>query len=65
MKKIMNKVADLYNGRFGKYWLKEKYARRWRWFWNAVLIGLFLWGFFLFLQWWSGVVDFLNYVIWG
>ena len=52
-------------GRFGRKVLGKKYRVWWQRFWIAVFVFLFLWGMVLFLEWWDGVVRFLNYVIWG
>lgn len=65
MKRIIWTVFEFFWGRFGRKVLKKKYRVWWQRFWIAVFVFLILWGMKLFLDWWDGVVRFLNYVIWG
>lgn len=63
---IMKKILYAIDGRFGRRVLKEQYRGYWRLMTYGTLTILFI-SFVMFpiLEWWSGVVDFLNYVIWG
>lgn len=65
MKRIIWTVFEFFWGRFGRYKLVKKYRVWWQRFWIAVFVFLFLWGMKIFLEWWDGVVQFMNYVIWG
>ena len=65
MNKIVWGVTDFFYGRFNGRTLKKKCRVWWQRFWIAVFVLLILWGMFLLLEWWSGVVRTLNYVIWG
>lgn len=69
---LENVLAALYhlyrflNGRFGKRVLRQPYKR----IWQVVMWSLFIYLFttkimFPIVEWWTGVVHFLNYVIWG
>lgn len=69
---VENVLAALYhgyrflNGRFGKRVLRQPYRRVWR----VVMWSLFIYLFstkvvFPILDWWQGIVDYMNYVIWG
>lgn len=54
------------DGRFGNKVLKPKYRKWWRLFTYGTLAILFIrFVMFPILDWWSGVVSFLNYVICG
>jgi hypothetical protein len=65
MKTIM-KVLYAIDGRFGKKVLKPKYRKIWQCITYGTLSWLFIrYVMFPFFDWWDGVVDFLNYVIWG
>lgn len=65
MERIIWTVFEFFWGRFGRKKLVKKYRVWWWRFWIAVFVFLILWGMVLFLEWWDGVVRFLNYVIWG
>lgn len=65
MERIIWTVFEFFWGRFGRKKLVKKYRVWWQQFWIAVFVFLILWGMVLFLEWWDGVVRFLNYVIWG
>lgn len=61
-------VAILYaiDGRFGKWVLKPEYRTWWRVATYGTLIALFFMYIFIpFMNWWQGVVDYINYVRWG
>lgn len=54
------------DGRFGNRVLKQQYRRWWRIMTYGTLIFLFFkFIMFPFMEWWSGVVALLNYIIWG
>ena len=65
MERIIWTVFEFFWGRFGRKKLVKKYRVWWQRFWIDVFVFLILWGMVLFLEWWDGVVRFLNYVIWG
>lgn len=65
MERIIWTVFEFFWGRFGRKKLAKKYRVWWQRFWIAVFVFLFLWGMKIFFEWWDGVVQFLNYVIWG
>ena len=65
MERIIWTVFEFFWGRFGRKKLVKKYRVWWQRFWIAVFVFIFLWGMQIFLEWWDGVVQFLNYVIWG
>lgn len=65
MERIIWTVFEFFWGRFGRKKLVKKYRVWWQRFWIVVFVFLFLWGMKIFLEWWDGVVRFLNYVIWG
>lgn len=57
----MDKVINIFNGKFSKRSIKTKYL----WVWRAYLIILacsFVW---LFIDFMSYLTRFLNYVVWG
>lgn len=69
---IENVLAALYhlyrflNGRFGKRVLRQPYKK----IWQVVMWNLFIYLFstkvvFPILEWWQGVVNYMNYVVWG
>lgn len=63
---VMKKILYAIDGRFGRRVLKEQYRGYWRLFTYGTLSILFIrFVMFPILEWWSGVVDFLNYIIWG
>lgn len=64
--KIVMRILYAIDGRFGNKVLKPQYRSWWRLFTYGTLIVLFLRFIMLpILEWWEGVVRFLNYVIWG
>lgn len=63
---IYKLILGAIDGRFGKKVLKDQYRSWWRLMTYGTLVILFIrFVMFPILEWWSGVVDFLNYVIWG
>lgn len=58
-------VAKAIDGRFGNKVLKPKFRRPWQFLTYGIL------SYFSFIllckvfNWWSGIVDMLNYIIWG
>ena len=63
---ICKRILHAIDGRFGKKVLKDQYRSWWRLMTYGTLVILFIrFVMFPILEWWSGVVDFLNYVIWG
>lgn len=65
-KPIWKRVLYVIDGRVGNRVLKPKYRKWWRLFTYGTLVILFIrFVMFPILDWWSGVVDFLNYVIGG
>lgn len=62
----MIKILQAIDGRFGRKVLNEQYRGYWRLMTYGTLTILFIrFVMFPILEWWQGVVDFLNYVIWG
>lgn len=54
------------NGRVGHYRLIQPWRRCWSIFaWSAFLLAFWTFVACPLIEWWSGIVDFLNYVIWG
>jgi len=54
------------NGRFGKKILRQPYKL----IWQIAVWSLFVYFFitkimFPSIEWWQGIVDYMNYVIWG
>lgn len=63
---IWKRILHAIDGRFGRRVLKEQYRGYWRLMTYGTLTILFIrFVIFPILEWWQGVVDFLNYVIWG
>lgn len=63
---IWKRILHAIDGRFGRRVLKEQYRGYWRLMTYGTLTILFIrFVMFPILEWWQGVVDFLNYVIWG
>ena len=62
----MKKILYALDGRFGNKVLKEQYRGYWRLMNYGTLAILFIrFVMFPILEWWQGVVDFINYIIWG
>mgnify|MGYP007020962234 CR=1 FL=1 len=63
---IYKLILGAIDGRFGNKVLKDQYRSWWRLMTYGTLVILFMrFVMFPIIEWWSGVVDFLNYVIWG
>lgn len=63
---IYKLILGVIDGRFGKKVLKDQYRNWWRLMTYGTLVILFIrLVMFPIMEWWSCVVDFLNYVIWG
>jgi len=64
--RVISKFVKILNGQFGRKTLKNPYRAIWK---------VFAWGLFAFIvlrcilvpamEWWDGVVENLNYLIWG
>lgn len=64
--KIVMRILYAIDGRFGNKVLKPQYRSWWRLFtYGTLVILLFRFVLVPIINWWQGVVDFLNYVIWG
>lgn len=62
----MKTILLAIDGRFGKRVLKPSYRRVWQSLtYGAIIVAIFKFILFPILEWWQGIVDFLNYVIWG
>lgn len=59
------KVLAVMNGEFGSKVLKSKYKRIWKAITYGTLSLIVAYTFLQFVMWWSGVVEFLNFMIWG
>lgn len=60
-------VAILYaiDGRFGNRVLKPEFRVWWRLFtYGTIIVLFFIYIFIPFMNWWQGVVDYINYVRW-
>ena len=58
-------VAKAIDGRFGNRVLKPKFRRPWQFLTYGILSYLSLILICKFFNWWSSIVDMLNYIIWG
>lgn len=66
MERIIDALDRFYSGQLGRWQLKEKYVRGWRWVSVSITVALLLTLLIVLMEWWCGnVVPFLNYVIWG
>lgn len=67
--KVINAlITILYaiDGRFGKRALKPEYRTWWRVAtYGTLIVIFFIYIFIPFMDWWQGVVDYINYVRWG
>lgn len=60
------KILQAIDGRFGKRVLKPQYRFWWRLFNYGILFILFVkFIMFPFIDWWSKIINSLNYAIWG
>lgn len=59
-------VINFLNGKFGRYRLNQPYRKIWKVItWTTVSVLAWVYVICPFFSWWQGIVDFLNYVIWG
>ena len=58
-------LAKAIDGRFGNRVLKPKYRKSWQFLTYGILSYLLFLLLDRFFTWWGGIVDMLNYVIWG
>lgn len=59
-------VINFLNGKFGRYRLNQPYRKIWKVItWTTVSVFAWVYVICPFFSWWQGIVDFLNYVIWG
>lgn len=58
-------VAKAIDGRFGNKVLKPKFRIPWQFLTYGILSYLSFILICKFFTWWSGIVDMLNYIIWG
>lgn len=57
----MDKVTNIFNGKFSKRFIKTKYL----WIWRAYLIILTCSLIWLFVDFMPCLARFLNYIVWG
>lgn len=59
-------VINFLNGKFGRYRLNQPYRKVWRVItWTTVIVLAWIYIICLFFVWWQGIVNYMNYVIWG
>lgn len=59
-------VINFLNGKFGRYRLNQPYRRVWRVItWTTVVVLAWIYIICPFFDWWQGIVNYMNYVIWG
>jgi hypothetical protein len=59
-------VINFLNGKFGRYRLNQPYRRVWRVItWTTVVVLAWIYVICPFFDWWQGIVNYMNYVIWG
>ena len=59
-------VINFLNGKFGSYRLNQPYRRVWRVItWTKVVVLAWIYVICPFFDWWQGIVNYMNYVIWG
>lgn len=59
-------VFSFMNGRFGRRVLKQPYRNIWRVIWGLLFVYVaFTYVAVPFFNWWSEVINSINYVIWG
>ena len=59
-------VINFLNGKFGRYRLNQPYRRVWRVItWTTVVVLALIYVICPFFDWWQGIVNYMNYVIWG
>lgn len=60
------KALEVMNGKFGKRVLKPRYITYWCMLtWGTATVVAIRVILVPILEWWSGIVDMLNYIIWG
>ena len=59
-------VINFLNGKFGRYRLNQPYRRVWRVItWTKVVVLAWIYVICPFFDWWQGIINYMNYVIWG
>lgn len=59
-------VINFLNGKFGRYRLNQPYRKVWRVItWTTVVVLAWIYVICPFFDWWQGIVNYMNYVIWG
>lgn len=59
-------VINFLNGKFGRYRLNQPYRKVWRVItWTTVVVLAWIYVICPFFNWWQGIVNYMNYVIWG
>ena len=59
-------VINFLNGKFGRYRLNQPYRKVWRVItWTTVVVLAWIYVIYPFFDWWQGIVNYMNYVIWG
>lgn len=59
-------VINFLNGKFGRYRLNQPYRKVWRVIaWTTVVVLAWIYVICPFFGWWQGIVNCMNYVIWG
>ena len=59
-------VINFLNGKFGRYRLNQPYRKVWRVItWTTVIVLAWIYVICPFFDWWQGIVNYMNYVIWG
>lgn len=66
IKKYTKHTLGVIDGRFGRYVLKPQYRRYWRAVtYSAIIILLFIYVIVPAMNFWQGIVSYLNYLRWG
>lgn len=59
-------VINFLNGKFGRYRLNQPYRKVWRVItWTTVVVLAWIYIICPFFDWWQGIVNYMNYVVWG
>lgn len=59
-------VINFLNGKFGRYRLNQPYRKVWRVItWTTIVVLAWIYIICPFFDWWQGIVNYMNYVIWG
>jgi hypothetical protein len=59
-------VINFLNGKFGRYRLNQPYRKVWRVItWTTVVVLAWIYAICPFFDWWQGIVNYMNYVVWG